>query len=142
MTRMIANSTRYSWPTIIWAGRNNFTSPTTVKADIATMVAALGHTHYLVLSVLNANLSNEYSGQADYNTLIQLNADLASTYGAHYVDVRSYLVSLYDPLQAQDVTDHGHDVPPNSLRSDSIHLTNAGYQAVANKVFLNIGQLQ
>lgn len=140
-TRMLADVSRYSWPTIIWAGRNNYTDPTTVKADIAAMVAALGHTHYLVLSVINGEYANEYSGQADYNTIVALNVDLSALYGSHYVDVRSYLVSLYDPLDAQDVIDHGHDIPPASLRSGTIHLNDAGYAAVANKVYESIGVL-
>lgn len=141
-TRMLADSTHYARPAIIWAGRNNFTSPTTVKADIAAMVAALGHTHYLVLSVINRNdTASEYSGGANYTTITALNADLAALYGSHYVDVRSYLVSLYNPLDAQDVIDHGHDCPPSSLTTDGLHLTAAGYSAVADKVYQSIGVL-
>lgn len=139
---MLAASQAYRRPAIIWAGRNNFTSPVTVKADIAAMVAALGHQRYLVLSVLNGDFANEYSGQADYATLTTLNADLAAIYGTHFIDVRAYLVSLYDPNNTQDVIDHGHDIPPSSLRFDSIHLNNAGYQAVADKVYQSVGVLQ
>jgi lysophospholipase L1-like esterase len=55
--------------------------------------------------------------------------------------VRSYLVSLYNPNQAQDVTDHSNDVPPTSLRFDTLHLNDAGYQAVAAKVYQSIALL-
>lgn len=107
------------------------------------MVAQLHHTHYIVLGIINSNLAAEWIGQPDYNTIVTLNSDLATTYGAHFIDIRSYLVSLFNPGIPQDVIDHGHDVIPSSLHSgDSIHLNNAGYQAVANKVFLNIGILQ
>jgi lysophospholipase L1-like esterase len=140
-TRLVADAVRKPWPTVIWAGRNNFSSPTTVKADIASMVAALGHTNYIVLSVINKNDPTEYSGQANYTTITTLNSDLAAIYGAHFVDVRSYLVSLYDPGIPQDVTDHGRDVPPTSLSSDGLHLNDAGYQAVANLVYANRAQL-
>jgi lysophospholipase L1-like esterase len=137
-TRLLAAATSvWSKPTIIWAGRNNFSAPATVKADIAAMVASLGHTNYIVLSVLNGSGTTEWAGQSDYITITQLNADLAATYGARYLDVRSYLVSLYDAAQPQDVIDHGHDVPPASLRFDGIHLNNAGYQAVANYIYAN-----
>lgn len=139
-TRMIAATDKYSWPTIIWAGRNNFDDPTTVKADVAAMVAALGHTHYLVLGVDNRR--DEPSGTDNYAAIVQLNADLATIYGAHFLDVRSYLVSQYDPNQAQDVLDHGNDVPPISLMADGeLHMNAAGYAAVAALVYANRAQL-
>ncbi|MCX6703403.1 MAG: GDSL-type esterase/lipase family protein [Candidatus Zambryskibacteria bacterium] len=137
--RMIADNVRRDWGTIIWVGRNNYSDPVTVKADIAAMVASLGHTRYLVLSILNG--TGELSGSAKYNTIIQLNNDLATIYGSHYVDVRSYLVSQYNSGIPQDVTDRANDVPPSSLRSDSLHLNAAGYTAVANKVYQNISLL-
>lgn len=140
-TRMLADTAKHIYPTIIWAGRNNYTSQATVEADIAAMVAALGHTRYLVLSVLNQDTALEYSGGSEYAKIAALNAALSATYGARYVDVRSYLVSLYNPLDAQDVIDHGHDVPPTSLRSDGLHLNDAGYQAVADKVFQSVSLL-
>lgn len=136
-TRMQADPAKWALPTIIWAGRNNFADPTTVKADIASMVASLGHSNYIVLSVLNADNATEYAGGSDYATIMQLNADLAATYGAHFLDVRSYLVSLYNPSVPQDVIDHGHDIPPSSLRSSTVHLNDAGYQDVANFVYAN-----
>ena len=139
LTRFNADTTKHAWPTIIWAGYNNYNDPAQVKADIAAMVAALGHSNYLVLSVLNG--SSEPSGSSGYNTIIQLNNDLAATYGSHYLDVRSYLVSLYDPGNAQDVIDHGNDVPPSSLRYDTVHLTGAGYTDVAQKIEQNISTL-
>lgn len=140
--RMLADTAKHTYPTIIWAGRNNYTSQATVEADIAAMVASLGHTRYLVLSVLNQDSALEYSGESEYAKIAALNAALSATYGARYVDVRSYLVSLYNPLDAQDVIDHGHDVPPTSLRSDAVHLNDAGYLAVANKVYESVSILE
>lgn len=133
-TRMIADVAKFGVYTIIWAGRNNFTDPTTVKADIAAMVASLTTTKYVVLSVTNGDFPIEYSGAADYTTMMTLNSDLATTYAGHYVDVRAALVAAYNPADAQDAIDHGHDVPPNSLRVDSIHLNTAGYTLIANQV--------
>lgn len=141
--RMLAAPETHAYPTIIWSGRNNFTSPVTVKADIAEMVSALaavGNENYLILSVLNA--SGESIGTSNYNAIIQLNDDLSDIYGSHYVDVRSYLVSLYDPGQPQDVTDHDNDIPPSSLRFDTVHLTVVGYQAVAQKISQHVDVLQ
>jgi len=141
--RMLAAPETHAYPTIIWSGRNNFTSPVTVKADIAEMVSALaavGNENYLILSVLNA--SGESVGTSNYNAITQLNEDLSDIYGSHYVDVRSYLVSLYDSGQPQDVIDHDDDIPPSSLRFDTVHLTLPGYQAVAQKISQNIDVLQ
>lgn len=142
-SRLIAATDKYSRATIIWVGRNNPTAPATVLADVAAMVAALGHMRYLVLSVTGAELgAAEYAPSgATYLDIATINSGFSSAYGTRYVDVRSYLVSLYNPGVPQDVTDFGHDIPPSTLRSDTVHLNDAGYQAVANKVFEKIGVL-
>lgn len=122
--------------TIIWAGRNNYTAPTTVKADIAAMIATLTHTRYLVLSVINGDYANEYIGQADYTTLTTLNADLAALYGTRFVDVRTPLVAAGAPGgSSPSATDYAHDVPPTGIRFDNIHLLDAGYAIVAATVY-------
>jgi lysophospholipase L1-like esterase len=133
-TRMVADTPKLPLYVLIWAGRNNTADPTTIKADIASMVAALGHTHYLVLSILNQDVASEWSGGATYTTITTLNNDLAALYPNNYLDVRAVLVAAYAPGNAQDVIDHGHDVSPSSLRSDGLHLNTAGYTIVANAV--------
>lgn len=128
--RLVADVANYNKSVVIWAGRNNYTSPETVKADIATMVATLGHTRYLVCSVLNGNYGGEYKGNIYYDQIVQLNNDLKSTYGDKYVELREYLVSLHDN-STQDLLDFSRDIPPYSLRSDDIHLNGTGYLKVA-----------
>ncbi|MDB5539301.1 MAG: hypothetical protein JWQ89_1028 [Devosia sp.] len=128
-TRFLADSTlrrRTAW---IWAGRNNYSDPTTVKADIAAMVAALPHTRFLVAGIPNGNYATEYLGQPGYNAIIALNADLAALYGPRYVNVRGALVAAANPVT--DATDIANDVVPGTLRSDNIHLNDAGYATVA-----------
>lgn len=141
---MIAATDKYNYPTIIWAGRNNYSSPTTVKADIATMVAALTTDRYIILSVLNG--STEPSGNANYTTITTLNNDLAALYGSHYIDVRAYLIAngLTDAgisPTAQDTIDIGNDVIPTSLRTDTQHLTTAGYGSLAKRINQSISLL-
>jgi len=126
--------------TILWVGHNNRLDPTTVKADIAAMIAALGHPRFLVLSVTNQNFSTEWSGTANYNTIMQLNADLKSTYPNNYLDVRSYLVTK-GTGSAQDLIDLSHDAIPSSLTTDGIHLNNAGYLLVSNYIYNNFSKL-
>jgi lysophospholipase L1-like esterase len=118
--------------TSIWAGRNNFADPTTVKADIAAMVAAFTGTNYIVLSVFNG--AGQGIGTPEYDTIIQLNLDLAATYGSHYYDMRAFFVAQYDPNNAQDVIDHAADITPTSLRTDTQHPNAAGYTLIGNKL--------
>lgn len=121
--------------TIIWAGRNNFASGATVLADIAAMVAALGHTRYLVLSVLNT--SAEANPSVGYTQITDINASLSSTYGIRYVDVRSLLVAQGAPAGGYpDATAYAGDYPPSGLiNSGAPHMNNAGYGIVAGAVF-------
>lgn len=136
--RFLANTADFDKTVIIWAGRNNYTDPITVKADIATMVANLTHTRYLVISVLNGN--GEGIGTSNYNTIIQLNNDLKAIYGKKYLDLRAYLVSLHNST-AQDLLDYANDIPPTSLRSDGIHLNTQGYTNVGEFLNKNLGVL-
>ena len=133
------------WPnlTIIWSGRNNYTDTATILANIATMVADIGHDGYLILSVLNGNyVPYEAIGGDGYNLIISLNNQLSAIYGSKYLDVRSILVAAYNPSIPQDVTDHTNDIPPSSLRSDNIHLNTAGYALVASSIKTVIANLR
>lgn len=121
---------------LIWPGRNNYSDPTTVKADIADMVSK-APANYLVLSILNGE--SETLGNSAYNLIVGLNADLAALYGAKYWDARSYLITQHDQ-SAQDLTDVANDVVPTSLRSDAVvHLNPAGYALVAAGVKTRLG---
>ena len=133
------------WPnlTIIWSGRNNYADTATILANIATMVADIGHDGYLILSVLNGDyVPYEAIGGDGYNLIISLNNQLSAIYGSKYLDVRSILVAAYNPSIPQDVTDHTNDIPPSSLRSDNLHLNTAGYALVASSIKTVIANLR
>ena len=118
--------------TIIWAGRNDFQDPDTVKANIAEMVASLPPgSHFFVLEILNGAYSGEGLGGAQYNVLTKLNSDLSVIYGDHFLPVRKHLISFFDPDNPEDTQNKTQDVVPASLRSDKIHLNNTGYALVA-----------
>lgn len=134
--RFMAESTRWGDCTVIWAGQNNYTDPTTVLADIATMVSHLTTSRYFVIGMINGGVESEWSGSAGYATKMAMNATLAATYGSKYIDVRTLLVNGYNPSLPQDVTDFGHDIVPTSLRGDAIHLNEAGHAIVANAVYM------
>jgi hypothetical protein len=125
---------RESWINILWLGRNNAQYQTQVKADIAAAVSFLKGTpkKFLVLSVMTGTW--EPKGSAGYAIFINLNNDLAAQYHDNYFDMRSYLVSKYDPTSAQDVSDFQNDLVPTSLRGDQLHLNEKGNLLVAEKI--------
>jgi lysophospholipase L1-like esterase len=138
-TRQTAASNTWFQPTLIWAGQNNFSSTNTVATDIAAMVANLDTAgninRYLVISILGQ--TNYYRGTANYAIVTNLNGMLSSVYGQHFVDARSYLISRYNPANAQDVIDYNNDVVPSSLRADNQHLNNDGYRALGAYILTN-----
>lgn len=138
--RLIADVANYSKSVIIWAGRNNYTSPSVVKADIATMISTLGHTRYLVVGIMNGDYPTEYINQSGWVQINQLNEDLKVLYGKKFVDIRPYIVSLHNN-SAQDLIDFANDVPPTSLRLDNLHLNTTGYTRVAEFINKQLGEL-
>lgn len=117
-TRMLPVVSRHEDFTIIWVGRNNFNDGVTVQSDVSSMVSALGHERYLVLSVLNA--SAEGSGSPNWARILALNSNLENIYGAtHYRDIRTWLVNSALAVvgvtpTSQDLTDVANDVIPAS----------------------------
>jgi lambda repressor-like predicted transcriptional regulator len=140
--RMLADTGLHIYPTIIWAGRYNTWKRETIKTDIAEMVESLGHSSYLVIGLINADNGLESKGKDNYNRIIAINNDLSETYGAHFIDARTYLISQYDKNNPIDVKDHELDVVPASLRSSILYLNVKGYKMVAGQVNLKIKVLR
>lgn len=131
-TRFIAFTAGYGNPNVFEMGRNNFSAPTTVKADIATAVAACTTSHYLVCGVLPFPTDTGPNLAA----IATLNGDLATLYTTHFVD-------LLTPLQAggnggtNDNADIAAGLVPRSLRvsSGDGHLNAAGYTIMAQAIY-------
>lgn len=125
---------RDSWISVLWMGRNNAGDHPTIKADIAQAIATLktDPKEFIVLAVLNT--STEVIGTSGHSVITALNSDLQSLYPQNYIDIRSYLVTQYDPTSPQDVIDYQNDCVPESLRSDGLHLGPKGDALVAAKV--------
>lgn len=89
-----------------------------------------------------ANLTFQASADGDTAPQIAsiqaLNATLASTYGSRYIDVLGWLQAHGDN-SANDNADIAAGYTPRSLRFDSLHLNDAGYALVAQKVFSALG---
>lgn len=136
---------QYSAITVIWAGNNNVLNDEGTgqsKVDVAAMISALPHTNFLVLGNVCGNWGADYYlGGSVHTRVLALNQYWANLYGEKFVDVFSFLVNRYDPLQAGDVTDFGNRIIPRSLRVDEIHLNATGYNLVGRLVYQYIRAL-
>jgi lysophospholipase L1-like esterase len=135
--RQVQDTAHDDWVTVLWYGGNNETQADRIKADLARSIASLapGNDRFIVMAVVNSSAPWERRGTPDYQTIVQLDADLAAAYPQNFLDIRSFLVSQFDPNSAIDVADHADDIPPTSLRADGVHLNHAGYEAVARRVW-------
>jgi hypothetical protein len=147
---------------IIMTGRNdlgawndaafNYTKPNELLAKWAAMVASIGHSNYLIMPPWPDNdSSGEWSGGGRRTQIDYLYAQGLATYGIRF---RNNLVGL-DALNkgfldwgngtAQDNTDIGRGVPPDSLvypDATRVHLTktsdaNVGSLTDGSAVILN-----
>ena len=114
---------RTSW---LWLGRNGAQSGYTITGDVAAAVASLGHSRYLVGGVITGSIDGG-SGLASF---LATNAALSATYGPRYVDLLGALQAANDG-SANDLSDIAAGWVPRSLRSDPVHLNDAGYAVVA-----------
>jgi lysophospholipase L1-like esterase len=103
---------------IFWEGRNNLNEPSQVLSDLAAQVASVSAgQNYAVLSITNINTPDEWVGGTAYRSIQELNAELSSNFGSHYLDIRKTLVESYNPDLITDVSDFAHDEIPTSLRA-------------------------
>ena len=140
--KMIADTGLHIYPTVIWAGRYRTIYQRTIVSDIADMVKSLGHKKYVILGLLNADDALERKGRENYSKIVNINKELARVYGSRFIDIRTYLISQYDPKNAGDVRDLELDVTPGSLRRDAVFLNAKGYKMVAGQVNLKIKLLR
>ena len=102
---------------IFWEGGNNWWVPSQVQSDIAAQVATVKAANYYILSLINMNTSVLWKTGSDYPRVMALNNALATTYGAHYIDIFSPLIASYNPSLITDVSDYNHGEVPTSLRA-------------------------
>lgn len=109
----------------LWMGRNGAQAGYSVLTDIAAAVASLGHARYLVGAILPSTAD---SG-ASLTQLVVLNGQLETAYGARFVNLMAVLRAAASG--ADDASDVAAGFVPRSLRSDHLHLNDAGYALVA-----------
>ena len=115
---------------VFWMGRNNSSRPHEVYADLHASIEHIKalNGRFLILGVLTA--STEMAGNAYYYNAINLNNLLRREFPDQFIDIRRELILAGQP-SGQDLIDRQSDVTPTSLRSDTLHLNDAGYQVVA-----------
>lgn len=125
-----------NWIAVLWMGNNNYSDPDRVKADISAAVEHLRERNrpFLVLTLLNGDFPERWKGGPHYQYFIEMSNWITRTFPHDSFDMRSFLISQYDPTNALDIVDHAHDCIPASLRVDPIHLNARGSQLVAQKV--------
>jgi hypothetical protein len=138
---MLADTIHRHDVTVIWMGRNNLTDPARIESDVAAAVRSLGSDRYLILTILNGDFfGTEAKGAPGYETIMAINRSFVFRYPRNVLDIRSYLVSLYDRTNPHDVLDHSRDIPPSSLRAhwnggiDLLHLSPEANAKVAQRV--------
>lgn len=139
MARLRDDSTYYGRTVGIWAGRNNYTAPTTVKADIASMVTQaikFSEGRFFIMSILHRMDGTEDKGSSIYNAVETLNSELKALYPNNFVDISRILIDAGAPGGAYpDAAAFARDVMPAAIISDGLlHLNDAGYALVAGAV--------
>ena len=136
--RVVAATSQLHLPTVLFPGRNDFNSigvgaGTTIKANVATSVAALNHNRYLILGVTNR--SDEATGNATLNAIIAYNSDMATLYPGRFLDVRALLMTK--GTTGQDAIDVAAGKIPSSLMADVTHFNTLGYYHIAKAIYDN-----
>lgn len=124
---------------LLWAGTNNiaefgFDVNDIIKA-IELMIDHLPHKNYAVLGLV----TDTYHPDLD-----EKNQALAKRFGAHFIDVKQYLMDY--GLADNNLVEIAEDtanlragiIPRTLMREDEIHLNAYGYKAVANCVFAHL----
>lgn len=128
---VIETGIRQDCTLLLAVGRNNVGRAnwqTTVKADIASALAAYKPLVRRIVIIGIPNSTGEPSGSANYNAIVAFNAELAALYPDHFVDIR--------PAYNAGTAD---DTPAPALTADGLHYNTAGKAVWKNTVltFIN-----
>lgn len=140
LARWQADSTRRNWNQVIWAGQN-WTTAVQLKADIASIVAALNHSRYLIVSVINDGTTATDQGPsgARYLEKVAANADLAALYGDRFFDLRAALVAY--GVGIADAQSVNYDAPPSTYQPTDIHFNADGYNDAGSRIRTKLSDL-
>lgn len=129
--RMVAATDRYDDIHVFWVGVNDAYHQTTIMNALASMVAVLPHSNYLILMPV--------TGEGSYAPptpphMANLKAAIQSAYPNNFYDIREYLMTRGNG-SADDLADIAADTVPSSLRLDTVHPLNHCVKITAEIVF-------
>lgn len=121
---------------ILWMGSNDvgLASINTVLTQLDKCIFKLrpNRKRFLILGPINNQVYT--AGTQAYVDMRAAIDAIKSKYPRNFIDIQGLLVENFNAGIPQDVTDYGNKVVPSSLRTDNIHLNNAGYAVVAAAV--------
>lgn len=128
--RFLADTTRRNWNQIFWIGGHNSFNATTIKDDLAAMIAATPHDRVLVIgSITNGNLASDQGpAGAHWIEVRALNAELKALYGLQFYDALEFLALRGQA--AGNARAIANFVPSSVDQPSDIHLIAAAYNAL------------
>jgi hypothetical protein len=113
-----------------WDGdANSYTDVATTMANYAALVAAVGHTRYIIVTPCRRANANSAQNIA----VAEIQTQLKALYGDHIVDAQAILAALAtSPGDDADVAS-GY-IPDSLLQVDDTHLTATGMNACAAEI--------
>jgi lysophospholipase L1-like esterase len=130
--RMVAATSRYSDVHVFWIGVNDSWSQSNILNALASMVAVLPHSRYLILMPVTGE-SNYAPPAAPH--MANLKSAIEAAYPNNFFDIRGYLLTRGNG-GAEDNADISADTVPSSLRVDNIHPKTHMSRICAEHVFL------
>lgn len=124
-TRFLADPAGKGDVNILWLGTNNPNARTLIMSEIASIIATLTTSKYLIIPPVLGDNSLYYAGTADRALFDALLNDILTTYPNNSLDLFTPSVAMYNSGIPQDVIDYGRGIVPSSLRIDTIHFTTA-----------------
>jgi hypothetical protein len=134
VNRFLADPAGKGDVTILWVGTNNPGDHTLIMSEIASVIATLTTSKYLIIPPVLGTNSDFFIGTPSRALFDALLNDILTTYPNNSLDLFTPSVAMYNAGIPQDVIDHNHGIVPSSLRADDIHFTGAHFGWANNTI--------
>ncbi len=132
---VVTHSQLDSMNVVIWMGDNNGTTPAETMEHVRVAVEQIKTISKRFVVLTGLTVETAVTGTQINDEMLEYNSLVLREYPDNSIDIRSYLMSKYDPNNAQDVIDVANGVHPSSVRIDAIHLNSTGVNHVADEVY-------
>lgn len=142
LTPFIISASDYDYDfrtAIFWSGNNDTQSiyRPEVDGNVTRMVEFLKpqDKRFIVIGMAIASDADRLKGTPYYTDTMALHKKWRERWPNNFIDITAVLQRHYDPNNPTDVQNLIDGCIPSSLRSDTIHLNEAGKQIVANHIY-------